>query len=582
MYMIVMLAVLKDPNLCPSAKFPKDPCLVIICPTIPLQLEMAEKMRSVGLNAIAINSNTREEAQRLRQEELWVTSRKEVNVIVAGPDQLKSDEFEKALRDDHFFNRSCGVGFDEVHLLNAWGRHFRKDFEQMGFVKARMSDKHNPWILTSATFRDGHPYDNVVKLLGLTPGQFHTIRRSNLRPDVQILFREFTSSLTGDSFPELDWILEQKRSTVIFPTTISLSSAIYIYLTAKCKPEERSTRVRMYNSMNFESHNAKTREYLNDPDINSHCQIVIGTDSLSVGVDMAARQDAIVVGEILDSDNAIQKEGRVGRNRQLVTDARLIVYVSKATRTAAEKAIKNRDDPTTPKMVPPLDLSMAEMILADCKVAAQNRLYNNPKSDPPCTCKTCTDNPPPPPRVPCNCSGCMPESLPPTVKPIPPPKPSASIPKGKRLTRLQKAHGTTRLLTLQRDLWRQADVSQRSFLPPEAFLPTTLIKKILDVYVTLDSLAALAIFLKGQTYLENCHHQILDFLRQLKPEFQKIAADRRAELAAARAAKKGVQPESDGEEDLDSESDSNSEEVVPSSSEEDIPAAQPEKKTRYI
>ncbi|KAF8218470.1 hypothetical protein L208DRAFT_1225739, partial [Tricholoma matsutake] len=37
MYILVILAILKDPSLCPAAKFPKDACLIVICPTIPLQ-----------------------------------------------------------------------------------------------------------------------------------------------------------------------------------------------------------------------------------------------------------------------------------------------------------------------------------------------------------------------------------------------------------------------------------------------------------------------------------------------------------------------------------------------------------------
>lgn len=44
MYMLVILAILKDPELCLTAKFPLDPCLVVICSTIPLQLEMACKI----------------------------------------------------------------------------------------------------------------------------------------------------------------------------------------------------------------------------------------------------------------------------------------------------------------------------------------------------------------------------------------------------------------------------------------------------------------------------------------------------------------------------------------------------------
>ena len=40
MYILVILAVIADPTLCPTAKFPKNPCLTVICPTIPLQLDM--------------------------------------------------------------------------------------------------------------------------------------------------------------------------------------------------------------------------------------------------------------------------------------------------------------------------------------------------------------------------------------------------------------------------------------------------------------------------------------------------------------------------------------------------------------
>ena len=40
MYILVVCAVLKDSSLCPTAKFPKNACLIVICPTIPLQLEM--------------------------------------------------------------------------------------------------------------------------------------------------------------------------------------------------------------------------------------------------------------------------------------------------------------------------------------------------------------------------------------------------------------------------------------------------------------------------------------------------------------------------------------------------------------
>jgi hypothetical protein len=40
MYILVVLAISQNPSLCTTAKFPQNPCLIVICPTIPLQLEM--------------------------------------------------------------------------------------------------------------------------------------------------------------------------------------------------------------------------------------------------------------------------------------------------------------------------------------------------------------------------------------------------------------------------------------------------------------------------------------------------------------------------------------------------------------
>jgi superfamily II DNA helicase RecQ len=146
-------------------------------------------MDQVGIKVIPINSSTQDEASRLREEELWVTARANGNAIVAGPEQLKSREFEQALLDDVFWAWVCGLGFDEVHLLNVWGPHFRKDFLRMRFVKARLNDTHCPWILTSATIRDGPPFKNICTLLGLRATPLHIIRCSTYRAEIQLLFR---------------------------------------------------------------------------------------------------------------------------------------------------------------------------------------------------------------------------------------------------------------------------------------------------------------------------------------------------------------------------------------------------------
>ena len=115
----------------------------------------------------AINASTRNEASHIHNEELWVTAHTHINVILAGPEQLKCAEFEKAVRDNIFWARTCGLGFNEVG-----------SFAKTGFVKAHLNDTHCPWILTSATICRGAPYNNICHLLGLRSTRLHVIQRS--------------------------------------------------------------------------------------------------------------------------------------------------------------------------------------------------------------------------------------------------------------------------------------------------------------------------------------------------------------------------------------------------------------------
>ncbi|KAJ7115601.1 P-loop containing nucleoside triphosphate hydrolase protein [Mycena crocata] len=472
LYILVILAVLKDPSLCPSAKFPENPCLLVVCPTVPLQLEKEENMKNLGIKAVAINAETQCDARRRHNQDLWFLARTEPNVILTDPEQLKTAEYEAALRDDDFQKRICGTGFDEVHLLNTWGSSFCKDFLQMGFVKARMQDVHNPWILTSATVRDGASFENICRLFGLDHSDFHLIRRSSARPDVQLLFRDLISPVSGDSFPELDWVLEDDRPKIIFPKHISLACRIHAYLLRKSK-SNNPNRIRLYNSLNFDSHNAETRELLKQlPGLENYCQIVIGTDSLSVGVGMPARLDAVILGDIEDADNLFQKLGRIGRLKDAAQRARCIVYISTATWKLAKKRLDDDEAGVQPKAGEPSpDLSMPKLILAQCKVKAIDQLYNNPTSEPVCTCPPCVESPRPGPRTPCDCSGCLPEIITPPSRPTCPSKVDTNIPPAQRLSKLQKAHGLERLLQLRLEIWKDADKTKCWMLPRLYFYP---------------------------------------------------------------------------------------------------------------
>ena len=498
-------------------------------------------MRALGLDPLAINSETRSEAQRCRNEDLWVTARTKPNVVLTGPEQLKSDDFEKALRDDKFYDRICGTGFDEVHLLNTWGASFRKDFAQMGFIKARMSERHNPWILTSASVRTGRPFNSICTLLGLHSGDYHLIRRSCARPDVQILQRTLISPISGDSFPELDSVLLDKRPTIIFPKSFSLASRIYAYL-VRMANSDNPNLVRMYSSLNFDSHNAETRELLKAvPTDADYCQIVIGTDSLSVGVGMPARLDAIIIGDVEDCDDFIQKLGRVGRTKTAGAQARVIFYVTPAARVLTEKAIVYDETGICKAGEALPEISIARLIVSKCKVAEIDRLYDNPPSDVPCTCSLCSTLPPASRPSVCNCSGCIPETLPPITRPPRVSKINSEIPPSQRLSKIQRAHGTKRLLSLRLEIWKAADQAKFWMFAPVVFLPDAVIISILDNFVLLDSLKKVTRFVKPSIYLAEHAKRLFDLLVQLSPEFKQIATDRKAENAANLKAKKAAE-----------------------------------------
>jgi hypothetical protein len=185
-------------------------------------------------------------------------------MLIISPEQLVLDGFETLASSKEFTSRCCCLGVDECHLLLTWGAQFRKPFQQIGLVRARLRDGL-PLMALTATMRQGAPEMEVRSFLGLRTGSYHYIRQSNLRPDIRLIFREIRSPVRGRSFPELDWVLTSGRTTLIFCKTINFGSRVYEYLLGRDKGESGSAtrRMRMYNSLNWTSYNETTQEMVN-------------------------------------------------------------------------------------------------------------------------------------------------------------------------------------------------------------------------------------------------------------------------------------------------------------------------------
>jgi hypothetical protein len=296
-----------------------------------------------------------------------------------------------------------------------------------------------------------------------------------------------------------------------------------------------------YTTLSTLSLNAETHEMLEgNPGNPGYCQIVIGTDFLSVGVGMPARLSAILICNIDDTDEVIQKFRRVGRNSTQF--ARGIIYVTPATRKAAEKALADDEAGIPPKAgKTPMDLSFPQMIVAKCKVKCQDSLYNNPVTDPLCTCPTCP--PPTTDRISasCNCSGCLPEKV--TTLPKAPraSRINMDILPAHRLSKLQRKHGRQPLLALRLEIWRGADQSKCWLLPLIVYFSDGIISSMLENFALLNGLPQISTFVKGHQHLEVYAQRILEVIIELKPQFAAISTARKAENAANLQAKRAAE-----------------------------------------
>ncbi|KAJ7328427.1 P-loop containing nucleoside triphosphate hydrolase protein [Mycena albidolilacea] len=487
---LVMIAIAANPSLCPSVKFPRNPAVVVVCPTNSIEQQMEENMSKLGILALMINAETVASA-RLRREDLWTKAREAVSMLILGPEQLISKGFQDLLKHGPFFDRVCALGVDEIHLLVMWGISFRKAFTQIGFMRARFRSGIPIIGLTATLLDDPKVADAIFGSLGVNRGEFHLIRRSNARHDIQILFRTLYSGIDGLSFPELAWVLKNNDKTLMFGATISLVFRIKTYLNSLLPPGvDRELRIRTYHSINWSDENIETISLFKS---DARCQIIVATNGLAQGTDIPGVKTVIQIGEPESAEMFVQKPGRA---RPGIPNPRAIFYISATRHAKALKILSQSDAENTADAkkdgVVAMDRPVADILAARCKPAIQDQLYANPVTDPECLCQTCHANPPTPRPTQCRCSGCLPETSSEVYTPSPKiTKAVSNIPQGQRLTKDMKLVGTSRLKQFRVLVWSEAVDQSMALTPLADFLPDVTIKFILDNFAQFKSAADL-------------------------------------------------------------------------------------------
>lgn len=444
---------------------------------------------------------------------LWRECIEDTTLILLSPEQLTSQPFDRLLQNPTFSSRLSALGIDEVHLVQDWGDpSFREAFRHIALVHARMP-RRTTLIGLTATLLAGQETQELLQTLGLRPGNFFFQRRSNIRHDVKDIYRVLRHGLSGWTFPDLDWIVEGGRKTLIYCGSFALGFRLRVYFHYKSP----STVVRLYNSLCFSSYNmASRRLFVADPST----QIIIATDSLVVGIDFPNVEDVVDL-DCRHPNHGKQRKGRSGRAGGNVKDPRGITYVTKAT---MEKAKKMVEKPDGGKWVDQgLHIGMAQLLVSSCYSACENVLYDNPPSDPPCFCESCKILPSPQSTI-CLCSGCHPEL------PLPPLRRTnqtqTTIPMELRLTEQMLALGTVRLQKFRQQLWNE---NRRIFghLPPVAIISDNRIKTLLDNFGRLETIQDLSPYINDLHFLSPHQAHLFSIISELRTSFDQLPHPKR-------------------------------------------------------
>ncbi|TFY55114.1 hypothetical protein EVJ58_g8451 [Rhodofomes roseus] len=136
----------------------KKKLVVVISPLNELERDQAERFRTMGLTATAINKE--EYSDRLHKE----IERGEYRMLLTGPEMaLEHKRFSKLLRSPSFAKNIAAIVIDEAHCISQWGDSFRKKYAELGRLRA-LVPMSVPFLATSATLPPAALADVQAKL----------------------------------------------------------------------------------------------------------------------------------------------------------------------------------------------------------------------------------------------------------------------------------------------------------------------------------------------------------------------------------------------------------------------------------
>ncbi|KAB5587905.1 DEAD/DEAH-box helicase [Ceratobasidium theobromae] len=188
---------------------------IIISPLILLQQDQQNRMKKMGLNAIAINQEVHLEP------EVWndLASGKYQIVLLSPEMALYNEKVGKVFASTAFQKALIAIHVDEAHTISLWGGDFRKAYKGLGRIRARLP-KGIPATIVSATLRQNVKNDAMATLgFSSNPLDYVDINIGNERTNVFLGIREM--KFPASSFKDLSVLIDpDETNTFNIPKSI--------------------------------------------------------------------------------------------------------------------------------------------------------------------------------------------------------------------------------------------------------------------------------------------------------------------------------------------------------------------------
>ncbi|TRM55678.1 P-loop containing nucleoside triphosphate hydrolase protein, partial [Schizophyllum amplum] len=174
---------------------------IVVSPLLALHDEQTRTFKTeFGLRATAINSANGGCSKDLMEK----ICRGEWQIVILSPEMLLSRSFvDSVLRKPAFGARCLSVFIDEAHCVTHWGDSFRKQYSDIGLVRAHLP-KRVPIVAVTATLSQLVRND-LISTLGMDRHNLVEVNKGNERDNVSQVVREMQHAM--NTFHDADFLI---------------------------------------------------------------------------------------------------------------------------------------------------------------------------------------------------------------------------------------------------------------------------------------------------------------------------------------------------------------------------------------